>query len=154
MEKIIIPIELQLTPHSQAVMDALYKTIPQQFKSEDISSSTGITLRDGEHYAGVVLDEFGNHLHHLALISEQAESDVTWDDATAWAKSVGGELPTRQEQSLLFANCKKHLKAEWHWSSEVHEKDASYAWLCCFGHGGQNFDSKSFEGSAVAVRRF
>ena len=154
MEKIIIPIELQLTPRSQAVMDALYKAIPQQFKSEDNSQVTGITLRGGEHYAGVVLDEFGNHLHHLALIGEQSNSDVTWDDATAWAKSVGGELPTRQEQSLLFANCKKHLKAEWHWSSEVYEKDASCAWGCGFDFGFQGSSHKRFEGSAVAGRRF
>jgi hypothetical protein len=154
MEKIIIPIELQLTPHSQAVMDAFYKAIPQQFKSEDISPSTGITLRDGEHYAGVLIDEFGNHLHHLALIGERPKSDVTWDDAIAWAKSIGGELPTRQEQSLLFANCKRHLKAEWHWSSEAHEKDASCAWYCYFYDGRQYNFHKSYAGSAVAVRRF
>lgn len=34
MSGITIPIELELTPRSRAVMDAIYKAIGQQFKSD------------------------------------------------------------------------------------------------------------------------
>jgi hypothetical protein len=70
-----------------------------------------------------------------------------------WASTVCGVLPTRQEQALLYANCKPHLQPEWHWSSETHESDASFAWYCYFCIGLQDYDRKSIEGSAVAVRR-
>jgi hypothetical protein len=70
----------------------------------------------------------------------------------AWAKEAGGELPTRAVASLLFANAKSHFKAEWHWTSEVHEQYASYAWSCYFGSGTVTNSLKSYEGCARAVR--
>jgi hypothetical protein len=112
-----------------------------------------IVLQPGEHYAGAVLDNDGKIKHHLVLMAADPDEDLTWDGATAWAKEVGGHLPDRQEQSLLFANCKPHLKAEWHWSSEVHESNPSYAWCCDFYDGDQSCDHKGAEGAAVAVRR-
>ena len=110
-----------------------------------------IELRPGEHYAGAVLDEDGDIVHHLVLMAAKPAKSLNWQAATDWAASVGGELPTRQEQALLFANCKPHLEPEWHWSSETN--GASYAWLCYFGLGGQLYGSRGYEGSAVAVRR-
>jgi hypothetical protein len=112
-----------------------------------------IELRPGEQYAGPVLDQDGTHLHHLVLMAEVPEKPLNWQAATAWAESIGGQLPTRQEQALLFANCKPHLKAAWHWSSEMHADDASYAWGCVFLNGGQLYGHKSFEACARAVRR-
>jgi hypothetical protein len=110
-----------------------------------------ITLKHGEHYAGPVLDADGNLLHHLVLTATCPDK-LNWQAATDWATSIGGTLPTRQEQALLYANCKPHLKPDWHWSSEAHENDASYAWNCDFGYGHQNGSHKSYEGSVVAVR--
>jgi hypothetical protein len=66
---------------------------------------------------------------------------------------VGGDLPNRQEQALLFSNCKPHINPEWHWSNQTHESDASFAWICNFLDGFQDDLHKSYEGSAVAVRR-
>ena len=60
-----------------------------------------------------------------------------------WAFSVVGALPTRHEQALLYANCKSHLKPKWHWSSETHEEDASYAWGCDFDYGTQNSSTRA-----------
>ena len=116
-------------------------------------AGTEITLQPGERYAGALLDTDGKVKHHLVLMAANPDEDLTWDGATAWAKEVGGHLPDRREQSLLFANCKPHLKAEWHWSSEVHESNPSYAWYCYFSYGGQYDVHKSAEGAAVAVRR-
>ena len=111
-----------------------------------------LELRAGERYAGAVLDEDGDHLHHLVLRAERPAGKLNWQAAMDWAKGVGGTLPSRQESSLLFANCKCHLDTSWHWTSETREDDASYAWSCYFNHGGTDLTRKSYEGSAVAVR--
>ena len=112
-----------------------------------------IELAAGEHYAGAVLDANGQHRCHLVLMAAKAEQDMTWQAALEWAEAKGGALPTRQEQALLFANCKPYLQPLWHWSCEEHASNASYAWGCDFTFGDQDDTRKSFEGSAVAVRR-
>ncbi len=112
-----------------------------------------IELQPGEHYAGAVLDADGGHQHHLVLMAPRPEAKLAWQAAMDWAEEVGGALPTRQEQALLYANCKPHLQPTWHWSCQEHEDDASYAWFCIFYYGTQYYGPKSFEGSAVAVRR-
>jgi|SRR6516164_270224 hypothetical protein len=112
-----------------------------------------VELHTGEHYAGAVLNEDGTVKHHLIRMAARPTERMTWADACAWAKSVGGDLPTRQEAALLFANCKPHLIADWHWTSEEHE-NASSAWSCLFSYGTQYYYHKSCEGLAVAVRRF
>jgi len=113
-----------------------------------------VELQPGEHYSGVVVDEDGDIEHHLVLMAPRPSSKLNWQEAMDWADSVGGSLPSLQEQALLFANCKPHLKPEWHWSSQTHEGDASYAWHCGFDDGDQSINHKSYEGSAVCVRRF
>ena len=100
-----------------------------------------------------MLDDDGQHLHHLVLMAQRPTDDLNWQAAMDWAERIGGALPTRQEQALLYANCKPHLKPEWHWSCETHKDNASYAWGCHFLSGTQSDGIKSYEGSAVAVRR-
>lgn len=112
-----------------------------------------IELAPGERYAGIVLDGAGEPKHHLVLLPGDAES-ITWPDALEWAKKAGGELPTRQEQALLFANLKGEFQATWYWSSQAHETDGSYAWGQGFGNGNQGSSRKSYEARARAVRRF
>ncbi|MBI3103214.1 MAG: DUF1566 domain-containing protein [Burkholderiales bacterium] len=112
-----------------------------------------IELHPGERYAGPVLDEAGQIKHHLVLLPARPERCLSWQDAMAWAEGIGAQLPDRQEQALLFANCKPHLQPGWHWSCQEDEEDASYAWVCLFISGDQYFSHKSCEGSAVAVRR-
>jgi len=149
MPAITIPIEIQLTPRSRAIMAALAEADSQQAET----TSPTPALQPGEHYAGVVLNESGQVTHHLVLMAPRPDGKFQWQAAMDWAASVGGALPTRQEQALLYANCKPHLKPDWHWSSETHADDASYAWYCDFYYGGQSDHLKSYEGSAVAVRR-
>ena len=115
-------------------------------------AAVDVTLQPGERYAGQVLNEDGTLKHHLVVLAATPDERLTWADAGAWAASVGGDLPTRQEAALMFANCKPHLEAGWHWTSEVYESDASYAWYCGFYYGGQGNDRKSYEGLARAVR--
>lgn len=117
--------------------------------------AAAIELHPGERYAGQVLNEAGQIKHHLVLLPARPERRLSWKDAMAWAKGIGAQLPDRQEQALLYANCKQHLQPAWHWSCQEDEEDASYAWDCNFGNGNQSYYGtlKSFGGSAVAVRR-
>jgi hypothetical protein len=109
-----------------------------------------ITLAPGERYAGLLLNEEGKPSHHLVLLPGEFE-DVSWDAAKSAAEKAGGELPSRREQSLLFANLKGEFKAAWYWSSE--QASSYYAWLQHFSDGYQSLDYKKFEGRARLVRR-
>lgn len=110
-------------------------------------------LHPGERLAGIVLTESGEYQHHLILLPARPEQALNWQAAKAWAASVGGDLPSPQEQALLFANCRDALPEAWCWSNKEHEKGASCAWGCHFSNGTQDDSHKSFEGSAGAVRR-
>jgi hypothetical protein len=54
---------------------------------------------------------------------------------------------------MLFQHLRSDLREEWHWTNETAEFDASYAWYCHFDYGTQLSGRKSYDGSAVAVRR-
>jgi hypothetical protein len=108
--------------------------------------------RAGETYAGLLLGEEGKPDYHLFILPGEAEN-VTWQKAKEWAKKAGGELPTRLEQRVLFANARKHFKPEWYWSCEQHASNASNAWGQYFDYGNQYDYLKSYEGRARAVRR-
>ncbi len=111
-----------------------------------------IDLADGEHYAGLILNEDGIPAHHLVLLPGD-QDDTNWQAAMDWAKSINGELPTRREQSLLFANCKQQFKEDWYWSGELHASDASSAWSQYFTSGHQGNRHTSHQLRARAVRR-
>jgi len=112
-----------------------------------------IELYPGEHYAGAVLDADGNHLYDLILLPQRHGKRVNLNAALEWAEEVGGALPTRQEQSLIFANCKPHLEGVYHWSCEEYEENDSYTWISYFNSGHQINHHKKGELAAVAVRR-
>mgnify|MGYP003616706639 CR=1 FL=1 len=109
-------------------------------------------LQEDERYAGVILNEDGTLSHHVILISQQPTERLSWNDAMAWAEKAGGTLPTRQEQSLLVANCKNAF-AGWYWSSTQYAGYASHAWRQIFGNGGQTINDKGYKGRVRAVRR-
>lgn len=113
-----------------------------------------ITLPDlaqGEIYAGIILNSEGAPSHHLILLAGDND-DANWQTQMDWAKSIGGELPTRAEQSLLFANCKQHFKSDWYWSAEQHASEPSWAW-CQYFYRGRLAVLKHDELRARAVRR-
>ena len=136
-----------------AAMIAQLQATPAQISTTIYIEEETFDLAPGEHYAGAVLDANGLHMHHLVLMAAKPEGDLNWTAALEWAEEAGGALPTRQEQALLFANCKPHLTPHWHWSCEEHETEASFAWHCYFNGGLQSNTLKSYEGGAVAVRR-
>ena len=109
-------------------------------------------LKSGEEYAGLILGKDGSKDYHLILLPDQA-NDVSWADAMAWAKTVGGRLPTRREQSLLFANLKDQFELRWYWSGETHASGSGYAWGQDFSYGSQRSLHKLNEFRARAFRR-
>ena len=111
-------------------------------------------LATGERYAGIALDATGKPTHHVVLLPEQPAERLSWDDAIAWAASIGAELPTRQEAALLFANAKDAFEPAWHWTSEQYAGYASGAWGQNFDVGGQDNGVKGYKGRVRAVRRF
>jgi len=112
-----------------------------------------IPLAAGERFAGAILNEDGTLSHYLILLPGQAE-DVSWTAALEWAAEHGGDLPTRREQSLLFANLKSEFESEWYWSGERYEENSGWAWSQDFCYGGQHFSYQYYEFRARAVRRF
>lgn len=115
-----------------------------------------ITIPDispGELYAGIVLNKDGAPRHHLILLPQITDVRLNWDDAMAWAEVVRGTLPTRQEQALLFANCKNAFEPAWYWSSEQYAGNASNAWDQDFDYGSQDISGKGCKGRVRAIRR-
>lgn len=108
-------------------------------------------LKPGELYAGILLGQNGEPDQHIILLP--GEQPLNWEGATAWAKSIGGCLPTRREQPLLFANLKDQFKKDWYWSSETHSTHTSLAWYQTFNNGSQGSYPKNLSCRARAVRR-
>jgi hypothetical protein len=110
------------------------------------------SLKEGELYAGLILGKGGAPDHHLILLPGDAE-DVTWAAARQWASLAGGDLPTRRELSLLFANLKEQFHKVWYWSSEQSELRSQLVWGQNFTSGIQTMYGRPFHGRARAVRR-
>lgn len=144
-------VTLELVQAKQVELADLIQQLQQQAATALMLPAVTLFLRAGERYAGVVLDDDGNVQHHVVLMPQRPDKRLEWGDAVEWAESIGGVLPTLQEQSLLFANCKPHIEADWHWSSQA-EGNGS-AWYCYFDDGYQNFNHQYGKGAAVAVRR-
>ena len=58
------------------------------------------TLNEGELWAGIYIED-GKPKHHIILLLGDVKG-VNWEDAMTWAKSLGGDLPTRPEQAILY----------------------------------------------------
>jgi hypothetical protein len=108
-------------------------------------------LKLGETYAGIVIADNGS-MHHLILLDGDAD-DAPHQEQLDWAKSIGGELPTRQEQALLYANCKAQFKSDWYWSADLYASGSGYAWFQVFGSGSQDYFGIGLKLRARAVRR-
>lgn len=109
-------------------------------------------LADGELYAGIILGKEGKPDYHVVLLPGEAE-DVSWANAREWAQSQGGELPSRRELALLYANLREHFQRVWYWSSEPQEPRSHLVWGQNFTSGIQTMYGRPFRGRARAVRR-
>jgi hypothetical protein len=147
-------ITLEAIEAQQSKLADMIADFKRQAESSVITlPGTTISLAPGELYAGILLGDDGRPAHHLILLPGDVDGHA-WEAAKSWAQEQGGELPTRREQSLLFANLKSHFEARWYWSAEEYEDDTACAWSQYFYYGNQNGNRKgSFNCRARAVRR-
>lgn len=108
-------------------------------------------LDEGETYVGCIGDAAGN-LHHVILLPGD-NSPATWEAQLEWAKSIGGDLPNRIEQAMLWANHRDQFQKDWYWSNEIHDTESGWAWCQTFTSGYRLYDLKRSELRARAVRR-
>jgi len=108
-----------------------------------------LELAEGEIYAGIIFGEAPYHLILLPGDQDGAPLQVQLD----WAKSIGGDLPTRRELGLLRVNAREQFRDDWYWSGEMYKPGSSYAWYQTFSYGRQDYTSTDDELRARAVRR-
>ena len=108
-------------------------------------------LSEGETYIGCIGDALGN-LHHVILLPGDNDDD-THEAQIEWAKSIGGDLPSRIEQAMLFANHRDQFKNDWYWSNEINHAEFGWAWYQYFRRGDQLTYHHSSALRARAVRR-
>lgn len=109
-------------------------------------------LNEGETYIGAIGDAQGAFYHVVLLPGDN--DDAPWAEQMEWAKSIGGDLPNRIEQAMLWANHRDQFQKDWYWSNETHHQHDAYAWFQHFYDGHQGSTRKD-DGScrARAVRR-
>ncbi len=108
-------------------------------------------LNEGEIYVGAIGNKNGDFYYVVLLPGDN--DDANWQVQMDWAKSVGGDLPTRIEQSLLWTNFRDNLQKDWYWSNETHREVSNYAFVQGFGSGRQHTHHKLDSCRALAVRR-
>ena len=108
-------------------------------------------LNEGEIYCGAIINAHGSG-HHFILLPDNKD-EIEWQDAMDWAKEIGGDLPNRVEQAILFDQFKDLFKKEWYWSNTQHASDSAYAWFQNFYTGHQHYWTKTYQLRARAVRR-
>jgi hypothetical protein len=108
-------------------------------------------LKEGEIYAGAIITPDGTGNHVILLDGDNDEAD--WETQKEWAKSIGGDLPDRVEQALLFKHLKDRFKEDWYWSNTQHASISGYAWYQYFYNGSQLSITTYNKLRARAVRR-
>ncbi|MDO9052907.1 MAG: hypothetical protein Q7U37_03110 [Gallionella sp.] len=108
-------------------------------------------LNEGEIYAGAIINPDGTG-HHVTLLPGDND-DASWNEQMEWAESIGGDLPDRVEQALLYKNLQDQFKKEWYWSNTQHSGGSYAAWYQGFGSGYQYYYDKNLQLRARAVRR-
>lgn len=107
-------------------------------------------LADGETYLGIQTNSAGQPYHLILL---PGDIQANWNDAMAWAKEQGGDLPNRIEQAMLWANHRDKFEPVAYWSNEQPVSESSWAWSQDFGNGNQSYYRKYLELRARAIRR-
>ena len=108
-------------------------------------------LSEGETYIGAIGDKNGD-VYHVVLLPGDND-DATWEAQMEWAKSIGGDLPTRIELAMLWANHRDQFKKDLYLSNETHHESDKHAWCQNFTNGDQNDTHKGYGLRARAVRR-
>ena len=108
-------------------------------------------LNEGEIHIAALTDANGE-LYHLILLPGDND-DATPAAQIEWAQSIGGDLPSRVEQALLWERARDQFKQDWYWSNETYHNESGWAWYQNFDCGRQYYCYEASELRARAVRR-
>lgn len=108
-------------------------------------------LNSSERYIGTIINAAGQAEHVILLPGDN--DAATWREQMEWAASIGGDLPNRIEQAILFDGFKDEFQSAYYWSNTRLEGGPDYAWVQIFSGGYQYFLHKSNHYRARAVRR-
>jgi hypothetical protein len=106
-------------------------------------------IKEGEIYVGAIINPDGTGNHIILLDGDNDDAD--WNTQMNWAKSIGGDLPDRVEQALLFKHHKDQFKQDWYWSNTP--EGTRFAWDQNFSNGYQDSYFTHGQFRARAVRR-
>ncbi|XHO65284.1 hypothetical protein BCC1697_001695 [Burkholderia gladioli] len=91
---------------------------------------------------------------HTILLPGDSD-DASWQAQMDWAKSIGGDLPTRAELVIAYEQHRDQFQDEAYWSNTP-DTDPGYsgwAWFQDFDDGYQISYHQRYEFRARAVRR-
>ncbi|WP_034302495.1 DUF1566 domain-containing protein [Herbaspirillum sp. RV1423] len=108
-------------------------------------------LAEGETYIGAIGNAAGE-LYHVVLLPDDNDRSG-FEAQLEWAKSVGGDLPNRLEQAMLFAHHRDLFQKAAYWSNQRDEDDDGWAWCQLFHYGYQDLNRTDYALRARAVRR-
>jgi len=106
--------------------------------------------RSGERYLGSIIEPSGRVRHTFLMPGDVKKN---WNDGMAWAKDLGGDLPDRIEQAMLYAYIPDEFQKDAYWSNTQHAGYSDLAWFQDFYYGSQGDYNKSCECRARPVRR-
>ncbi|AOJ99896.1 DUF1566 domain-containing protein [Burkholderia vietnamiensis] len=112
------------------------------------------SLAEGEIYLCGIVDAHGDVVHTVLLPGQNDRA--TWQAQMEWAKSRGGDLPTRTELVIAYEQHRDQFEQAAYWSNTP-DTDPGYsgwAWYQPFLNGGQSYGRQSSKLRARAVRRF
>lgn len=108
---------------------------------------------EGGKFAGISTLPDGTHIA-TTLLDIKPDERMTWQEAMAFASENDAQLPSRPVCAMLFANQREEFTKTWHWTKEQYEGDDSYAWICFFYDGIQDYCYVSGKYSVRLVRSF
>ena len=108
---------------------------------------------EGEVYLGSFVDKSGDVTHTYLLPGDNDRA--TWQEQMEWAKSIGGDLPTRAELLMAYEQHRDLFKKAAYWSSQPDTDPGYSGWAWCqdFSGGTQYGNRQGYELRARAVRR-
>ncbi|MBB2928354.1 DUF1566 domain-containing protein [Paraburkholderia silvatlantica] len=111
-------------------------------------------LAAGEIYLCGFVDANGDIEHTVLLPGDN--DDAAWQAQMEWAKSVGGDLPTRAELVIAYEKHRDQFQKTAYWSNTPDDDPgySGWAWYQYFDYGIQDYYDQGNEFRARAVRRF
>ncbi|WP_186191014.1 DUF1566 domain-containing protein [Burkholderia gladioli] len=110
-------------------------------------------LAEGEIYLCGFVNAAGDVTHTILLPGDSA--DASWQAQLDWAKSIGGDLPTRAELVIAYEKFRDQFQSDAYWSNTPDTDPGYSGWAWCqdFGNGFQYDSRQHYEFRARAVRR-